>query len=76
MEKLGKVLNLDPDPLAKLLLTGLKPLSFVPCHMEENVDSFLNKKKACQGLLFAQITLQKCTTNFDSFVIKTKIANL
>ena len=84
MKKLGKVLNLDLDPLekpylrSKILLTGIKPLSFVSCHMEGNVEviHFYIKKSDAQALVFAQIAFQKCTISFDCFGIKMRIANL
>ena len=56
--------------------------SFVSSHMKDNVEliHFHIKSRSLQGLVFAQITFEKCTTSFffenDKIVIKTAIANL
>ena len=43
-----------------------KPLPFVSCHMKDNVEviHFYIKRRGMQGLVFVQITFEKCTTNF------------
>ena len=61
---------------------GLKMLSFVPCHMKDNFEviNFHIKGRGVQGLVFVQITFEKCTTStyieIGEVVLKTKNADL
>ena len=57
-------------------------MSFVSCHMKENVEliNFHIKSRGVQGLVFVQVTIEKCATKFyfenSENCIKTTIANL
>ena len=46
---------------------GLKPLLFISSHMEDNVEviQFHIKSRDVLGLVFVQITFEKCTTNLS-----------
>ena len=60
----------------------LKTLSFVSCHMKDNVEviHFHIQSRGVQGLAFVQITFEKCIRNFyfenGNASIKTSIVNL
>ena len=69
-------------PFGKTGPQGLKTLSFISCHIKNNVEEihFHIRHRGVQGLIFAQITFEKCTRNFcfenGGVGIKTTIANL
>ena len=63
-----------------MLITRLKTLPFVSYHMKDNAEliNFDTKSRRVHGLVFVQITFEKCTTKFyfENVSIKTAIANL
>ena len=72
-----------PDLKVKILLTRLKTLRFVACHMKKKILEVIHfhiKRRDRQGIVFVQTTFEKCNTNFhfenSKVGIKRTISNL